>query len=136
MLRFVSDVFPKLMLYSWRTYRLLSPLLSGWISILILKAYSIRIESCCPNTIINIIKLCCVCLAHHCIFIYVLNTSGWQILKKFHSDIKGYIILTERSKLVLAWINTLTLILLTWRIWWFRKMLANGRWDLNRRLTG
>ena len=42
---------------------------------------SIRIETCCPNTIINIIKLFCVWLTHHCIFIYVLNTSGWQALK-------------------------------------------------------
>jgi len=33
------------------------------------------------NTIINIIKFCCVWLIHHCIFIYMLNTSGWQILK-------------------------------------------------------
>jgi len=31
MLRLVSDVFPMLMLYSWRTFRLLSPVLSGWI---------------------------------------------------------------------------------------------------------
>ena len=43
---------------------------------------SIRIETYCPNTIINIIKFCCVWLTHHCIFIYVLNTSGWQTLKK------------------------------------------------------
>ena len=52
----------------------------------------IRIETCCPNTIINIIKFCCVWLIHHC----MLNTSGWQILKKklyksaslsFHSDV-------------------------------------------------
>jgi len=42
----------------------------------------IRIETCCPNIIINIIKFCCVWLIHHCIYIYVLNTSGWQILKK------------------------------------------------------
>jgi len=38
-LRLVSDVFPTLMLYSWRTSRLLSPLMSGWISILTVKAY-------------------------------------------------------------------------------------------------
>ena len=43
---------------------------------------SIRIETCCPNTIINIIKFCCVWLTHHCIFIYVINNSGWQTLKK------------------------------------------------------
>ena len=42
---------------------------------------SIRIETCCPSTIINIIKFCCVWLIHHCIFIYVLNTSRWQTLK-------------------------------------------------------
>jgi len=42
---------------------------------------SVRIETCCPNTIINTIKFCCVWLIHHCIFIYVLNTSGWQTLK-------------------------------------------------------
>jgi hypothetical protein len=42
---------------------------------------SIRIETCCPRTIINIIKLCCVWLIHHCIFVYVLNTSGCQTLK-------------------------------------------------------
>ena len=28
--------------------------------------------------IINIIKFCCVLLIQHCIFIYMLNTSGWQ----------------------------------------------------------
>ena len=43
---------------------------------------SIRIETCCPNTIINTIKFCCVWLIYHCVFIYVLNTSGWQTLKK------------------------------------------------------
>ena len=30
---------------------------------------SIRIETRCPNTIINIIKFCCVWLIHHCMFI-------------------------------------------------------------------
>ena len=49
---------------------------------------SIRIETCCPNTIINIIKCCCISLTHHCVFIYVLNTSGWQTLKKL--KIKHY----------------------------------------------
>jgi len=39
MLRSVSDVFPMLMLCSWRTFRLLSPMLSGRISILTVKAY-------------------------------------------------------------------------------------------------
>ena len=29
---------------------------------------SIRIGTCCPNTIINIIKFCCVSLMFHCIF--------------------------------------------------------------------
>jgi len=42
----------------------------------------IRIETCYPNTIINIIKFCCVWLTHHCIFVYGLNTLGWQTLKK------------------------------------------------------
>ena len=41
---------------------------------------STRIETCCPNTIMNIITFCCVWLIHHCIFIYVLNTLGWQTL--------------------------------------------------------
>ena len=39
MLRLLSDIFPKLILYSWRTFRLLSPVLSGWISIMTVKAY-------------------------------------------------------------------------------------------------
>jgi hypothetical protein len=43
---------------------------------------SIRIETCCPNTIMNIIKFRRVSLTHHCIFIYVLNTAGWQTLNK------------------------------------------------------
>ena len=43
---------------------------------------SIRMETCCPNKTINIIKFCCVWLIHHCIFIHVLNTSGWQTLNK------------------------------------------------------
>ena len=64
MLRLVSDIFPMLILYSWQTFRLLSLISSR------------------PNTIINIINLCCVWMIHHCIFIYVLNTSGWQILNK------------------------------------------------------
>jgi len=38
-LSLVSDVFPTLMLYFWRTFRLLSTVLSGWISILTVKAY-------------------------------------------------------------------------------------------------
>ena len=38
MLRLVSDVFPMLILYSWRTFMLLSPVLSGWISMTV-KAY-------------------------------------------------------------------------------------------------
>ena len=29
---------------------------------------SIRIETCCPSTIINIIKFCCVWLTHRCVF--------------------------------------------------------------------
>ena len=39
-------------------------------------------------TIINMITVCYVWLTHHCIFIYVLNTSGWQALKnsKFPDD--------------------------------------------------
>ena len=32
--------------------------------------------------------------------------------------------------------STLTLILLTWRIWWASNNAANGRWDLTRRLKG
>jgi len=39
MLRVVSDVFPTLMSYSWRTFRLPSRVLSVWISILTVKAY-------------------------------------------------------------------------------------------------
>jgi len=39
MLRLVSDVFPTLVVHSWRTFRLLSPVLSGWVSILTMKAY-------------------------------------------------------------------------------------------------
>ena len=35
----VSDIFPMLILYSCRTFRLLSPVLSGWISIMTVKAY-------------------------------------------------------------------------------------------------
>ena len=33
---------------------------------------SIRIETCCPNAIINIIKFFCVRLTHYCIFIQML----------------------------------------------------------------
>jgi len=39
MLRLVSDIFPMLILYSWKTFRLLSPVLSGWISIMTVKEY-------------------------------------------------------------------------------------------------
>jgi len=34
MLHLLSDVFPMLMLCSWRTFMLLSPVLSAWISLL------------------------------------------------------------------------------------------------------
>jgi len=34
---------------------------------------NIRIETCCPNTIINIIKFYCVWLMHHCVFIYFMG---------------------------------------------------------------
>jgi len=44
MLRLVSDVFPTLMLYSWRTFRLLSPVLSGWISILTWHQYTFNVS--------------------------------------------------------------------------------------------
>jgi len=37
MLRLVSDIFPMLISYSWRTFRLLSAVLSGWISMLTVK---------------------------------------------------------------------------------------------------
>ena len=40
----------------------------------------IGIETCCPNTIIN--NKILLFLILHCIFIYVLNTSEWQTLKK------------------------------------------------------
>jgi len=33
------------------------------------KDYSIRLEICCPNTLINITKVCCVWLTHHSISI-------------------------------------------------------------------
>jgi len=39
MLRLLSDIFPMLILYSWRTFRLLSPVLGGLISIMTVKAY-------------------------------------------------------------------------------------------------
>ena len=51
---------------------------------------SVRIETCRPNTIINIIKFCSVWLTHHCIFIYVLNTSGRQTLNKRTVVIKRF----------------------------------------------
>jgi len=42
MLRLVSDVLPTLMLYASRTFRLVSPVLSGWISILTVKSFISR----------------------------------------------------------------------------------------------
>jgi len=39
MLHLVSDIFPMVMLYSWWTLQLLSPVLSGWISVMTVKAY-------------------------------------------------------------------------------------------------
>ena len=40
---------------------------------------SIRIETCCPSTIINIIKVCCVWLTHHFIFIVVFwHYHNWN----------------------------------------------------------
>ena len=80
---------------------------------------SIRIETCCSSTIIKKIKnLCCVWLILHCIFIYVLNTSGWKTLKKTYkvaldSNIHSTLIRHDTK----LYSNTpLTLILLTWRI--------------------
>ena len=51
---------------------------------------SIRIETCRPNTIINIIQFL-LCLIHHFIFIYVLNTSGWHKLKKMKLNICSHV---------------------------------------------
>jgi len=57
----------------------------------------IRIETCCPNTIINIIKFCCF------LIIYVLNTSGWQTLKKNNSSkVIVYFLILPRQKIVAA----------------------------------
>ena len=43
MLRLVSDVFLMLMLCSWRTFMLLSPVLNGWISVMTVTAYLRRL---------------------------------------------------------------------------------------------
>ena len=43
MLRSVSDIFPMLMLCSWRTFSLLSPVLIGRISIVTVMAYLRRL---------------------------------------------------------------------------------------------
>jgi hypothetical protein len=40
---------------------------------------SIRIETCCPNTIKNIIKVCCVLLTHHCIFYINILTPEFSV---------------------------------------------------------
>jgi len=39
MLHLLCDIILMLILYSWRTFRLLSPMLSGWISIMTVKVY-------------------------------------------------------------------------------------------------
>jgi len=57
---------------------------------------SIKIETCCPSTIINIIK--CVWLTHYCIFIYVLNTSGWQTWNQFCECDWGFILSKKYPK--------------------------------------
>ena len=43
---------------------------------------SIRIETCYPNTIINIIKVCCVWLTHHCLFYIRVKHFGMANCKK------------------------------------------------------
>ena len=50
--------------------------------IYIMMMMMMMIMTCFPNTIINIINFCCVWPIHHCIFVYVLNTSGWQTLNE------------------------------------------------------
>jgi hypothetical protein len=47
---------------------------------------SVRIETCCPNTIINTIKFCCVWLIHHCIFICVKH-FGMANIKSYRTAI-------------------------------------------------
>jgi len=42
---------------------------------------SIRIETCCPNTIKNIIKVCCVWLTHHCVFYIRVKHFGMANVK-------------------------------------------------------
>ena len=56
---------------------------------------SISIETCRPNTIIDIIKLCCVWLIHHCIFIYV-----WRELWRNHRNTFAYKVNMDRDSSV------------------------------------
>jgi len=64
MLRLVSDVIPVLMLCSRRTFKLLSPALKGP------EDDSIRIETCCPNTIKKHNKGL-LCLTNTSLYIYI-----------------------------------------------------------------
>jgi len=63
---------------SWGPSKKTDPYLKCWKIICILEGSeddSVGIETCCPSTIINIIKFCCVWLTHHCIFIYHLIST-------------------------------------------------------------
>ena len=51
----LGDIFPMLILHSWQTFRLLSPVLSGWISIMTVKAYWCHLFH----------KVCCSCATCH-----------------------------------------------------------------------
>ena len=79
---------------TWKNVSILIELSSGPSKICILEGpedYSSKIETWCPNTIINIIKVCCIWLIHHCAWWYqrlcnAILTSWWA---RVHETCRG-----------------------------------------------
>jgi len=82
MLRLVSYSFPLSMLYSWRTFRLLSPVLSGCISIMTRKAcwcHLFHEVYCCCATCRSCM-LCSLChVVHQKRFLLFVICYGWLL---------------------------------------------------------
>jgi len=83
MLRLLSDIIPMLILHYWRTFRLLSTVLSGWISILTVKVYWCHLfhESIAlAQLVVHVCWLCSVChVVYPMRFLFVVVCWGWLL---------------------------------------------------------
>ena len=84
MLCLVSDIFPLLILYSWWNFRLLSPVLSGWISILTVKVCWCHLFHEVITLAKLVVHVCWLCSLCHIVdqkrFLFVFMCYGWLLL--------------------------------------------------------